>query len=191
MPVRVFRQQNGRFVDRTAEAGLAGTNGWWNSITLADLNRDGREDLVLGNLGLNSYIRASRDEPARLYVRDFYENGSVEQLLTFYKHGVSYPLAGKDEIVRLMPQLRSKYVAYSSFGASKIEDILPATELSKAQLLEARELANSIAMNNGKGGFTLSPLPVEASSRRCTLLWPMILTAMARRTSSSVATFSG
>jgi hypothetical protein len=162
MPVRVFRQQNGRFVDRTAEAGLAGTNGWWNSITLADLDKDGRQDLVLGNLGLNSYIRAGRDEPARMYVRDFYENGSVEQLLTFYKHGVSYPLAGKDEIVKLMPQLRSKYVAYSTFGASRIEDILPATELSKAQLLEAREFASSIAINNGKGGFTLSRLPVEA-----------------------------
>ena len=162
MPVRVFRQQNGRFVDRTEEAGLSGTNGWWNSITLADLDKDGRQDLVLGNLGLNSYIRAGRDEPARLYIRDFYENGSVEQLLTFFKHGVSYPLAGKDEIVKLMPQLRSKYVAYATFGASRIEDILPATELSKAQLLEAREFASSIAINNGKGVFTLARLPVEA-----------------------------
>jgi hypothetical protein len=61
-----------------------------------------------------------------------------------------------------MPQLRSKYVAYSTFGASRIEDILPATELSKAQLLEAREFANSIAIDNGKGGYTLSRLPVEA-----------------------------
>src|SRR5438876_1163007 len=59
MPVRVFHQENGRLVDRTAEAGLAGTEGWWNSVTVADLNGDGRPDLVLGNLGLNSYIRAS------------------------------------------------------------------------------------------------------------------------------------
>ncbi len=162
MPVRVFRQQNGRFVDRTAEAGLSGSNGWWNIVALADLNRDGRQDLVLGNLGLNSYIRASREEPVRLYARDFYENGSVEQLLTFYKHGVSYPLAGRDEIVRLMPQLRGKYASYSSFGASKIEDILPATELAKAQRLEAGDLASSIAINNGNGTFTLSRLPAEA-----------------------------
>ncbi|MDQ3674252.1 MAG: VCBS repeat-containing protein [Gemmatimonadota bacterium] len=162
MPVRVFRQQNGRFVDRTAEAGLSGTSGWWNTATVADLNRDGRPDLVLGNLGLNSYIRASGKEPARLYVRDFYENGSVEQILTFYKHGISYPLAGKDEIVRQMPQLRSKYVAYSSFGAARIEDIFPATELSKATVLEARELASSIAINDGKGKFALQRLPAEA-----------------------------
>ena len=162
MPVRVFRQQNGRFVDRTAEAGLSGTSGWWNTVTAADLNRDGRQDLVLGNLGLNSYIRANAKEPARLYVRDFYENGSVEQLLTFYKHGVSYPLAGKDEIVRQMPQLRSKYVAYSSFGAARMEDIFPASELSKANVLEARELASSVALNSGNGKFALHRLPVEA-----------------------------
>jgi len=162
MPVRVFRQQNGRFVDRTAEAGLSGTSGWWNTVLAVDLNKDGRKDLVLGNLGLNSYIRASRDEPARLYVHDFYQNGSVEQILTFYKHGVSYPLAGKDELVRLMPQLRSKYVAYSSFGASRIEDILPASELSKAKVLEARQFASSVAMNNGNGTFNLQPLPIEA-----------------------------
>src|SRR5256886_8085939 len=68
-----------------------------------------RADLVLGNLGLNSYVRASPTEPARLYVHDFGHNGALEQILTFYKHGVSYPLAGRDELVRLIPQLRSRY----------------------------------------------------------------------------------
>ncbi|HVE77840.1 MAG TPA: VCBS repeat-containing protein, partial [Gemmatimonadaceae bacterium] len=57
MPVSVFRQENGRFVDRTDAAGLSGTNGWWNSVAAVDLDEDGRKDLVLGNLGLNSYIR--------------------------------------------------------------------------------------------------------------------------------------
>lgn len=69
MPIRVFRQ-DGRFVDRTAEAGFSGTNGWWNTVAAVDVTGDGRTDLVLGNLGLNSYIRASRQEPARLYVHD-------------------------------------------------------------------------------------------------------------------------
>jgi len=162
MPVRVFRQEEGRFVDRTVEAGLAGTNGWWNTVTATDLNEDGRQDLVLGNLGLNSYIRASRAEPARLYVHDFFGNGTLEQILTFYKHGVSYPLAGRDEFVRLMPQLRSKYPSYASFGASRIEDILPRAELRRATVLEAREFATSIALNKGNGTFDLQALPVEA-----------------------------
>jgi hypothetical protein len=162
MPVTVFRQEGGRFVDATQQAGLAGTNGWWNSVTAVDLDGDRRQDLILGNLGLNSYIRASREEPARLYVHDFFQNGALEQILTFYKNGVSYPLAGRDELVRLMPQLRSKYVSYRSFGASRINDILPAGELRDARVLEARVFASSVALTQRIPGFHLYPLPTEA-----------------------------
>jgi hypothetical protein len=162
MPVRVFRQQDGKLVDRTAEAGLSATTGWWNTVVAVDVNDDGRKDLVLGNLGLNSYIRASREEPARLYVSDFFNTGTVEQILTFYRNGVSYPMAGRDELVGLMPQLRSKYPTYSSFGASRVEDIFPASELRKAKVLEAQLFASSIALNDGIGKFEVRPLPVEA-----------------------------
>ncbi|MEO8577820.1 MAG: VCBS repeat-containing protein, partial [Gemmatimonadales bacterium] len=162
MPVRLFHQEQGKFVERTKEAGLSATSGWWNSVAAADLNGDHRADLVLGNLGLNSYIRATRDEPARLFVHDFFDNGTVEQILTFYKKGVSYPLAGRDEMLRMMPQLRSKFLTYASFGASRVEDIFAASELKKAAVLEARLFASSIALNNGKGAFEVQPLPIEA-----------------------------
>ncbi|MDQ3519401.1 MAG: VCBS repeat-containing protein [Gemmatimonadota bacterium] len=162
MPVRVFRQENGRFVDRTAEAGLAGTEGWWNSVAAVDVSGDGRKDLVLGNLGLNSYLRASREEPARLYVHDFGQNGTLEQILTFFKNAVSYPLAGRDELVRQIPQLRSKYPSYAAFGASRIEDIFSASELAQAKVLKANLFASSIALNKGNGTFELHALPAEA-----------------------------
>jgi hypothetical protein len=162
MPVRVFRQENGRFVDRTAQAGLARTNGWWNSVSAADLNGDGRKDLVLGNLGLNSYIRGSQAEPARLYVSDFFANGTLEQILTFYRHGVSYPLPGRDDLLRVMSQLRKKYPSYKAFGAARIDDIFSAADLRPATVLEARNFATSIALNRGNGTFDLAPLPTEA-----------------------------
>ena len=162
MPIRVFHQENGRFVDRTAEAGFKGTEGWWNSVTVADVNGDGRPDLVLGNLGLNSLLHATPAEPARLYVGDFAHNGVLEQVLTSYTDGVSYPIAGRDELVRLIPRLQSRYPTYASFGASRIEDIFSSAELKRAQLLEAHTFASSVAINTGNGTFTLQPLPVEA-----------------------------
>jgi hypothetical protein len=162
MPIRVFRQQDGRFVERTAEAGFSQTNGWWNSVTVADLQADGFPDLVLGNLGLNSLIQASRDEPARLYIHDFSQNGAPEQILTFYKNGVSYPLAGRDELVRAIPQLRDRYTSYADFGASRIQDIFPRSALRQAEVREAHLFASSVALNNGDGSFDLTPLPTEA-----------------------------
>src|SRR5256884_4126145 len=137
MPVRVFHQENGRLVDRTAEAGLAGTEGWWDSVTVADLNGDRRPDLVLGNLGLNSYLPASPTEPTRMYVGDFGHNGTLEQILTFYKQGVSYPLAGRDELLSLIPRLRARYATYADFGAARVQDIVPAGELAQATVREA------------------------------------------------------
>jgi len=162
MPVRVFHQENGKFVDRTKEAGLSDTNGWWNSVAAVDLRGNGRQDLVLGNLGLNSYLRASRREPARLYINDFSHSGGLEQILTFYKNGVSYPLAGRDELVRAIPSLKSKYPSYKDFGASRIEDIFPAADLKSATVREAYTFASSVALNNGNGTFTVQQLPTEA-----------------------------
>ena len=162
MPVRVFRQENGAFVDRTQAAGLSGTEGWWNTVSAVDVNGDGRKDLVLGNLGLNSYVKASPSEPVRLYVGDFFETGALKQILTSYKHGVSYPIESRDELVHMMPPLQTKFPTYAAFGASRIEDILPKSELSKAKVLEARDFASGIALNRGNGTFTLRNLPTEA-----------------------------
>ncbi|MGQ0641520.1 MAG: VCBS repeat-containing protein [Gemmatimonadaceae bacterium] len=162
MAVRLFRQSNGRFIERSAEAGLMGTQGWWNSVTVADVNGDARNDLVLGNLGTNSYIRASASQPARLYVHDFGSTGSLKQVLTFYKGRVSYPLAGRDDFLRLLPALRPRYPTYAAFGASRLEDIFPAREVARATVREARVFATSVVLNTGQGTFRLEPLPNEA-----------------------------
>jgi hypothetical protein len=162
MPVRLFHQESGRLVERTRDAGLDEASGWWSSVTAADVNGDGKPDLVLGNLGLDSYVTASPKEPARLYVGDFGHDGAVEGILTFYKHGTSYPLAGRDELLRAFPALRARYPTYASFGAATIDSIFPAADLRAATTLEARTFASAVALNRGQGGFALQPLPVEA-----------------------------
>src|SRR4029077_16798951 len=96
------------------------------------------------------------------YVADFGHNGSLEQVVTVYEHGVSYPVAGRDELLSVVPSLRSRFPTYASFGASRVEDIFTGAELARATVLAARVFASSVALNNGNGTFTLAPLPAEA-----------------------------
>ena len=162
MPVRVFHQENGRLVDRTKEAGLANTNGWWNDVTVADLSGDGRPSLMLGNLGLNSYLSASPQAPSRLYVGDFAHTHTVQALITVERHGESYPVAGVDELTRALPGLHQQFPSYTAFGGRRIEDLFLPADLNNARRLEAYDFASSMAINNGNGTFTLRRLPVEA-----------------------------
>lgn len=162
MPVRVWYNTKGRLAERATPGGLPGTEGWWNSLTVADLNNDGAPDLVLGNVGRNALLATAEKEPVRMYVHDFTATGTIKQIITRYRAGVSYPLAGRDELVKLMPAIRAKYPSFTAFGASRLEDIFEQGEIAKAEVREARTFESAVAINDGRGGFTLRPLPAEA-----------------------------
>ena len=164
MPVRVFHQENGRFIERTKEAGagFARSNGWWNTVAVADVNGDGRPDLVLGNLGLNSYFTASDSQPARAYVGDFAHNRTSAAILTVYRDGASYPVASRDELLGIIPELRSRFPLYKDFAGKRIDELLSETDRRGATVLEAYDFATSVALNRGDGTFSLQPLPREA-----------------------------
>ena len=57
-----------------------------------DLNGDGTEDLVLGNLGENYKYKASKEEPFEVFYDDFDENGVKDIVLAYYNYGIQFPL---------------------------------------------------------------------------------------------------
>ncbi len=162
MPITIFINEAGKFIDRTEQFGLNKTNGWWNTIESADLDGDGDIDFVLGNHGLNSRFRASEDKPVCMYVNDFDKNGTVEQIICTYNGDKSYPMVLRHDLMAQIPTLKKRYLKYESFKDQLITDIFTKEELSNAIRLNVYELSNSLLLNQGAKGFLLKHLPVEA-----------------------------
>jgi enediyne biosynthesis protein E4 len=162
MSVMLFRNEGGKFTDRSEEAGLTGTEGWWHAIESADLNGDGHIDFVLGNHGLNSRFKASADKPVTMYVNDFDLNGSVEQVICAYNGDTSYPVVMKDDLVAQIPSLERKYENFRDYGGQTIRDIFTPEVLGRSLVLNTRKLESCVMINRGNGSFDLLDLPSEA-----------------------------
>lgn len=161
MPVTIFKNRGSK-LERTGKNGLESANGLWSNVQIADLDHDGDEDLVIGNHGLNTRLKASKEKPLTLYVNDFDENRTPEQIITMYNGDKAYPLNLRNDLVKQMPGLKKKYLYYSDFKEQTIEQILDEKALKKAAKREVTNTATSVAWNNGQGQFTLQSLPTEA-----------------------------
>jgi hypothetical protein len=154
--------QAGTQVQGIAEGAMMDLAGWYNALETADLNGDGRMDLLLGNHGLNSRFRASAEEPVILHVNDFDQNGKAEPIISTWEDGKAYPMPLLHDLVKQMPGLRKRYLKYSSFGDQTMEDIFSAEVLGRSVRLQATEFRSLIAFNEGDGKFRIAVLPSAA-----------------------------
>ncbi|RLD68714.1 MAG: hypothetical protein DRI98_11480, partial [Bacteroidetes bacterium] len=162
MPVKLFINEEGHFTDQSDKAGLSEYKGWWKRIMAEDLDGDGDLDLILGNHGLNSRIRASTEKPLTMYVNDFDLNGSVEHIICAFNADTAFPLAMKDDLVRQIPTLERSYETFKSYSGQTIHDIFTEDILERSIILELNTLENMVLLNDGFGNFKSSPLPVES-----------------------------
>ncbi|MEO7766951.1 MAG: FG-GAP-like repeat-containing protein, partial [Ferruginibacter sp.] len=162
MPITIFKNLKGNLTNKTEALGLQYTTGLWNTIHAADINNDGAIDLLAGNLGENSKLHGSSQYPLKLFTGDFDNNGSLDQVLAVENKGEYYPFLGKEELEKELPALmRKKYENYSSFAGQTVDQIFD-KKLEHSKLLTANMLSSVLLMNDGKGYFKLSNLPIQA-----------------------------
>jgi hypothetical protein len=162
MPITVFRNTGSGRLEQMEVPGLELSHGWWNRIVAGDFTGDGRTDFIVGNLGLNTRLHASADEPVTMHVKDFGRTGFVQQILSQYENGESYPLVLRDDLIKSITFLKARYLNFSEYAEQKVSDIFTADVLADAVLKKAHTFATALARNNGDGSFTLVPLPHEA-----------------------------
>ncbi|MBP6025108.1 VCBS repeat-containing protein [Ferruginibacter sp.] len=156
--ITAFINTKGNFTKKQ----LTDKNGWWNFVLPVDADNDGDLDLIAGNLGLNSRLQASKEEPVRLYFNDFDDNGKHEQVLTYYVQHKQITFSNKGELEKQMPILKKKYIYAADFAKASFSDIFSAAKINTSVISTADYFANAILINNGNLNFTTAPLPWQA-----------------------------
>jgi hypothetical protein len=160
MPVTVFINENGKFVDNTKAYFDKPNSGWWNKLLVDDFNHDGHPDLFVGNQGLNTQCKASDKEPAEMYYKDFDDNGAVDPIFCFYIQHQSYPYISRDELLEQISMMRPRFPDYKSYADASLTDIFTTLELKGAAHLQANNLATTCFLSDGKGKLHPSELPL-------------------------------
>jgi len=156
MGVKIFINKKGKF---TASE-IAASTGLWQTVYAADVNGDGFTDILAGNWGHNTKLWAGKNGPVKLYVKDFDNNGSIEQILCYTINGKEYTFLAKDELERSLPVLKKAYLKYSDV-AGKTAQYMFYDLFKDYTELKAETLSSSCFLNDGKGSFSRMDLPEE------------------------------
>lgn len=166
MPLTFLKNNNGKF-NIIKATGIDSQFGWWNSIVAGDFRHTGRMDYIVGNTGLNTLYKASRQYPVFITAKDFDNNGSYAAIPSIFLpdqkgEKKEFPANGRDDLIKQMISFKKKYTNYKSFAEATMDDILSPEQKKGALRLKVNQSASCYLRNDGNGKFTMIPLPMEA-----------------------------
>jgi hypothetical protein len=159
--IKVLSYKNKQFEDKTTSYFSQSLTGLWQSLLLKDLNNDGNLDLVAGNLGANTQLRASATNPLDLYAADFDKNGTIDPLFCNNYVDDKHLFFNQEDIVTQLPFLKKRFLFFHEYAQSKIEDLFTPSMLQESDHYTVNCLETSIFfLKNGK--FERQNLPIES-----------------------------
>ena len=140
---------------------LQSLNGCWQTVVTGDLDGDGDEDIVLGNIGENFYLQPSDKSPVKLWINDFDKNQSQEKIITRTISEKDMPVFLKRDLTDQIVSLKKQNLKYEEFGKKSIQELFDA-EIIKSSIIKTINYSSScLAFNEGNGKFNIQKLPVS------------------------------
>ena len=141
------------------EIGLEEMTGFWGALQVQDIDNDGDNDLILGNMGENFTLKANAESPMKIWVKDFDNNGSMDKIITKTIEGKDVPVFLKREMAEQFPLLKKQILKHADYAQKSLSDLFPSDILQGALVKNIKTCKSVIALNNGKGKFTTVDLP--------------------------------
>jgi len=163
-PVMFFENTGSSFKDVTSEKGAPEDIGWWYSLKAADMDGDGIEEIIAGNMGENHKFRPSHENPFVIYYDDYDQNGQGDIVLAnTSESGECQPVRGKQCMSEQMPFIsKEKVKNYNEFANANLSELVGKDiEQSKVKL-QATMFSSSLFRMNSSGKFFRESLPAEA-----------------------------
>ena len=119
MPTKIFEKINGN-LNELKTNGLENLMGLWTSIEIIDIDNDGDQDMLLGNIGENFAYTISKENPVKLWVADFDDNGMLDKVFTKSIKGEDSPIFLKRDMMEQFPQLKNANLKHSEYAKKKL-----------------------------------------------------------------------
>ncbi len=154
---KIYKYANGTLTE--SDNPFASLEGWWNILQPADLDGDGDTDFVMGNQGKNLHYKPTEENYMKLWVNDFDNNGTYEQIITQNLNGKDMPIHQKREMTTQMVSLKKQNLKASEYAKRSIQEIFSEAVLKNARVKKVSTSETIIAINNGNGTFQIKALP--------------------------------
>lgn len=144
------------------ETNLSKYSGWWQTVQAFDVDNDGDLDLGLGNMGENFSLPANAENPLKIWINDFDDNGSIEKLITQRLNDRDMPVVMKGDLVDQLPHLKKKNIRHAEYAKKSLQDLFDIEVLTKSTIKQINCSASLLVINEGEGQFSVKPLHEEA-----------------------------
>jgi len=141
-------------------SGLEAYKGWWQSVATADIDGDGDLDCIFGNNGENCYLKPGYNNPVKLWINDYDQNGTNDRIITRTTGKKDVPVFLKRELTEQLPSLKKQNLKFDEYAKKSIQDLFGSNLISKSFVYEVNYTRSVLAINDGKGRFTVQELPV-------------------------------